>query len=140
MKTLLKTVGMVSVVCGLAAGIHAVAAHHSTTMFDPSKSFTIKGKVTEVRWVNPHASISIDGLVNDETTSDVWTMEMTSPGNLTRQVGWSRTSVKVGDDVVVDFAPLRSGNHGGNLKKLTLVATGQVFTGSFKDQERPGLE
>ena len=43
MKQLLKSAGALSVVCGLAAGISAVWAHHSTTMFDHSKTLTVDG-------------------------------------------------------------------------------------------------
>jgi len=32
---------------------------------------------------------------------------MTSPGNLVRAGGWSRNAVKAGDDVTVEFSPLR---------------------------------
>ncbi|MEA2907213.1 MAG: hypothetical protein QOI12_4600 [Alphaproteobacteria bacterium] len=141
MKQLLKTAAIVAAACGLMAGIHGVAAHHSVTMFDQAKTLTIKGKVVELRWVNPHATVSVNGMVTETNEPATWLFEMTSPGNLTRVGGWTRTSVKTGDDVVVDFAPLRdSATKGGNLKKLVLVSTGQVFTSNIRDQERPGLE
>ena len=39
------------------------------------------------------------------------------------------------------FSPLRdSVSKGGALKKLTVVATGEVFTANIREQERPGLE
>jgi hypothetical protein len=139
MSWLLKTIGSASVVCGLAVGIPAVA-HHSTTMFDHTKSLTIKGKVVEIRWVNPHATVSVTGAIKEGGAAETWLMEMTSPGNLARVSGWTRTSVKVGDDVVVDFSPLRNeDNKGGALRKLTLVSTGQSFTTNIRDQERPGI-
>jgi hypothetical protein len=72
---------------GIAAGISSVAAHHSTTMFDHSKTMTINGTVVELRWVNPHVSLSVDGKIKDSEESGVWVMEMTSPGNLVRAGG-----------------------------------------------------
>lgn len=141
MNHLVKSVSMIFVICGLAAGIHSVAAHHSTTMFDHAKTLTIKGKVEELRWVNPHSTVTVTGIVKDGGQPETWLMEMTSPGNLVRAGGWTRTAVKTGDDVVVDFSPLRDADKkGGALKKLTLVLTGQVFTSNIRDQERPGLE
>jgi hypothetical protein len=61
---------------------------------------------------------------------DVWTIELTSPGNLTR-TGWNRHILKEGDKVTVEINPLRDGQHGGALRKVTIVATGQVLTSSL---------
>jgi hypothetical protein len=141
MKQLLKSAGAILAVCGLAAGVSSVAAHHSTTMFDHAKTMTIKGEVVELRWVNPHVSLSVSGLVGDGTTPEVWLMEMTSPGNLMRAGGWRRDAVKPGEKVEVTFSPLRDvEKKGGALKRLLVVATGETFTASIRDQERPGIE
>ena len=67
-------------------------------------------------------------------------MEITSPGNLVRAGGWSRNVVKVGDDVVVDFSPNRDPKiFGGALKKVTVAATGKIYTANLRAQEMPGL-
>jgi hypothetical protein len=141
MKQLLKTAGIISAVCGLLAGISTVAAHHSGSMFDPTKSVTITGTVVELRWVNPHVSLSINGTTKEGDAPALWVLEMTSPGNLVRAGGWARNSIKPGDRVEVEIAPLRDAEKkGGALKKLTLLETGQVFTSNIRDQEKPGLE
>ncbi len=141
MNQFLRSAGVIVAVCGLAAGMSSVAAHHSTTMFDHAKTLTIKGEVVELRWVNPHVSLSVNGLVGDSTTPEVWLMEMTSPGNLMRAGGWRRDAVKPGEKVEVSFSPLRDAEKkGGALKRLLVVATGEVFTASIRDQERPGIE
>ena len=141
MKQLLKTTAAISAVCGLVAGISTVAAHHSATMFDHAKSVTITGKAVELRWVNPHVSLSVNGTIKEGEEPAVWLLEMTSPGNLVRAGGWTRNAVKPGDRVEVIMSPLRdSDKKGGALKKLTLLDTGQVFTANLREQERPGLE
>ncbi len=118
-----------------------VAAHHSTTMFDYTKTQTIKGQVVELRWVNPHVSLLVKGVVDGGNTEEEWLMEMTSPGNLVRAGGWSRNAVKAGDEVIVEFSPLRdTSRRGGALKKVTVVATGNVYTANIRAQEMPGLE
>ena len=61
MRQLTKSAGAIVAFCVLAAGISSVAAHHSTTMFDHSKTLTIKGTVVELRWVNPHVSLTVNG-------------------------------------------------------------------------------
>jgi len=138
-----RTIGVFAVAGTVAAGIASVSAHHSTTMFDHSTTLTVNGEVVELRWVNPHVSLSVNGVVKEraEDGPAVWVMEMTSPGNLVRAGGWRRDAVKPGEMVEVVFSPLRdSQRKGGALKKLTVVATGQVFTANIREQERPGLE
>jgi len=140
MRQLVKIAGAVAVTCALVAGVHSVAAHHSGTMFDPSKTVIIKGTVVELRWVNPHVSLSINGTTKEGEEPALWILEMSSPGNLVRSGGWRRDAVKPGDLVEAAMAPLRDGGKGGSLRKLTVIATGEVFTTNIREQERPGLE
>jgi hypothetical protein len=128
-------------VAAAAMVMHAGAAraHHSFAMFDPSKIVTIVGTVKDFQWVNPHVVLWVYANPKDGGAPELWTIELTSPGNLTR-VGWSRHSVGPGDKVSVEIAPLRNGSHGGGFRKLTLTDSGKVLTSEFKDQERPGLQ
>lgn len=105
-------------------------AHHSYAMFDSNKVVTLKGTVDEFRWTNPHVAMFVK--VDGSDPNDLWSVELTSPGNLTR-LGWSRTSVKPGDKVEVEVNPLRDGKHGGGFRSLKLVATGQVLKGRLYD-------
>jgi len=140
-KLILKVAAALALFGGLALGVTSVAAHHSSTMYDHSKTMTIKGVVVELRWVNPHVSLSINGTINDGEAAELWVMEMTSPGNLVRAGGWRRDAVKPGDRVEVDFSPLRDADkRGGALKRLLVVDSGEVFTANLREQERPGLE
>jgi hypothetical protein len=139
MKQILIAAGVMTAIGGVLAGIHTVAAHHATTMFDHSKTLTIKGVVTEVRWVNPHVSLWVKGTIHEEDEPTVWALESTSPGNLVRR-GWSRGTLKPGDKVVVEMSPLReSDKKGGAVKKVTLVDTGVSFQSNIRD-EAPGGE
>jgi Family of unknown function (DUF6152) len=141
MGRLSKFVGAIAAVFGLAVCISSVAAHHSATMFDHAKTLVINGTVVELRWVNPHVSLSVNGVLKEGEEPALWVMEMTSPGNLVRAGGWRRDAVKPGDKVEVAFSPLRdSERKGGALKKLTVLATGEVFSANLREQERPGLE
>ena len=117
-----------------------VNAHHSTTMFGHSKSRKITGTVKEVHWTNPHVAIFVEGVLAEGQEPTVWLMEMTSPGNLVRAGSWTRTAVKPGDKVTVDFSPLRDGTKGGALKKITLADSGKFYTADIRAQESPNLE
>jgi len=112
-------------------------AHHSFAMFDQTKTVTVVGTVKEFHWVNPHVSLWVYTAPKAGATPELWTIELTSPGNLTR-AGWTRHSVSPGDKVSVTIAPLRDGTHGGGFKALTLIDTKQVLTSDFL--EKPGLK
>jgi Family of unknown function (DUF6152) len=116
-----------------------VAAHHSFAMFDFSKTMTVKGTVTEFRWTNPHVALLVQLDPQAGASPEVWSMELTSPGNLTRG-GWTRHSFKPGDRVELVFNPLRDGRHGGAFDKATILSTGQVISSDLRAAEKPGLQ
>ena len=141
-RAILRSIAIALASLGAALFIPATTAfaHHSTAMFDHSKSVTITGVVKEVQWTNPHVAIFINGSEGSEQPA-LWLMEMTSPGNLVRD-GWTRNAVKAGDKVTVSFSPLRdpSKGKGGALKKLVLTDSGQVFTANIRAAERPNID
>ena len=141
MRHVLKSIGAFAVLAMMAGGISQVAAHHSASMFDFTKSQTLKGKVVEMRWVNPHVTITITGTTNPDEAPGDWLIETTSPGNLVRAGGWRRDALKPGDEVEVTFHPEReAGKKSGLLQEVKQVSTGEVFTANIRDQEKPGLE
>ena len=85
---------------------YPVLAHHSTAAFDTEKVVRIEGTITQFRWINPHASMKIEGDAS-EGVDGLWTVEMTAPNILLRQ-GWKRNSVQSGDKVVMFVNPLKN--------------------------------
>ncbi|HET7887436.1 MAG TPA: DUF6152 family protein [Bradyrhizobium sp.] len=141
MRHVLKSIGAFAVLAVLAGGLTEVAAHHSAAMFDFSKMLKLKGKVVEMRWVNPHVTITIMGSPSSDEAPSEWLMETTSPGNLTRVGGWRRDIIKPGDEIEVSFHPEReAGKKNGLLREMKLLSTGEVFPANIRDQEKPGLE
>ena len=141
MRRLMKSIGAFALFAFAATGITQVAAHHSAAMFDFTKSQTLKGKVVEMRWVNPHVTLTITGSTSADEAPGDWLIETTSPGNLVRAGGWRRDAVKPGDQVEVTFHPEReAGKKSGLLMELKAVSSGEVFTANIRDQEKPGLE
>jgi hypothetical protein len=96
-------------------------------MFDPSKVVVLDGAVKAFSWTNPHVSIQIMVKPKAGGEPELWTVELTSPGNLTR-AGWTRTTLKPGDTAEVTIHPLRNGEHGGGFLRLK-TASGQIFAG-----------
>jgi hypothetical protein len=112
------------------AAAPAALAHHSFAMFDQTRLVQFKGTVKDFQWTNPHAVVWVVGTPKAGATPDVWTIELTSPGNLTR-MGWTRKALKAGDRVDVEIHPLRDGQHGGSLSKVVITDTGQVLTSTL---------
>jgi len=109
------------------------AAHHSFAMYDPSVTIRLDGTVKEFQWSNPHALLWVIGTAKPGDDPTLWTIELpTSPGNLSR-LGWTKHTLGPGDRVVVELNPLRDGKHGGSFRKMTMVATGQVYLVNLRD-------
>jgi hypothetical protein len=122
-----------------AVGSLPALAHHSFAMFNFDKTITSKVTVTEFRWTNPHVALLVQGSINPGEPPEVWSMELTSPGNLTR-MGWTRHSFKPGDKIELQFNPLRDGKHGGAFRQAKLLDSGQVLSSSVRDAEKPNLK
>jgi hypothetical protein len=93
----------------LALPVFAVAlfGHHGNTAYDETARVPIKGTVTEFVWVNPHSQIYLN--VKDSSGKVVnWGVETNSPGLLTR-AGWTRRSLKAGDEITIIVCPAKNG-------------------------------
>lgn len=97
-------------------------AHHSTAAFDQSRVVKVEGTITQFRWINPHASIKIEGVTAGDDPDGVWTVEMTAPNVLINE-GWTRTALKQGDKVTMFVNPLR------NKVVLNDGSTGGLYVG-----------
>lgn len=85
----------------------SASAHHGNSAYDETVRVSIKGTVTEFVWTNPHSQIYLD--VKDKSGKTVnWGVETNSPAILMR-AGWTRSSVKPGDEVTIILCPARNG-------------------------------
>jgi DNA/RNA endonuclease YhcR with UshA esterase domain len=99
------------VIAGLSATVLPVAAHHSFSVFNTAETKTVTGTVKEVEWTNPHIWLWVN-VTNDKGGVDVYAFEGMSPNFLERR-GWTRTTLKPGDKITIDYNPLRDGKNGG---------------------------
>jgi hypothetical protein len=110
----------IALVAGLTLGLTGAAwAHHSGAAYDTDHPKTMTGTVRTVNWTNPHITFVIEADAKDGQPPQQWVFEVSSPGVLTRS-GWTRRSLQPGDHAVFLYAPLRDGNPGGFLLKVTL--------------------
>jgi hypothetical protein len=127
-------------VFGLLCSSLPLMAHHSfAAEYDSRKVITIHGIVQKVAWMNPHAYVWVD--VKDESGKvTTYAFESLSPNALMRG-GWTRNSLKAGDEVTVDGylakdgQRLSDGSVHANSKLITLADGRKVFAGSSADTE-----
>jgi hypothetical protein len=102
-----KLVTSITLIMSLLAVCSSLSAHHGNSAYDEDHPITIAGTVTELVWSNPHCQIYLD--VKDNKGKVVrWSVESQSPGILHRN-GWTKNSVKPGDQVAVTLAPAKNG-------------------------------
>jgi hypothetical protein len=94
------------------------AAHHSSAMFDATVETPLVGTVRTFKWSNPHAWIELDVEAEDGAAT-MWAIESQPPNMLMRR-GWTRTSLRTGDQVTIVINPLKDGQPGGSLVSVTL--------------------
>jgi hypothetical protein len=90
---------------------NAALAHHSFSMFEYGSSVELDGTVQEFRYVNPHAFIILR-VKGKDGRIETWTLEG-QPTPMLEREGWTRATLKPGDQVKMTVAPLRSGATGG---------------------------
>jgi len=108
----------------IAAAVAPAFAHHSFAMFDITKQQTVTGTVSRIDWTNPHIWLWID-VPNDKGGSDTYGFEGMSPNFLARR-GWTRTTLKAGDKITVNYRPMKDGKNGGMF--MTAKANGKALS------------
>jgi hypothetical protein len=109
-------------------------AHHSYAVFDLSKRLTVAGTVAKFEWTNPHSYLWVYvPKPGNPKEYDLYGFENGSPTMMSR-LGWTKSILKAGDRVSIEYAPLKDGRQGGHLARVTL-ADGRVLGG---DPMAPG--
>jgi hypothetical protein len=132
----LPIVGFLALVLGLTLSAPPVMAHHSfAAEFDANKVVTMKGFVTKVEWTNPHVWFYIN-VKNEDGSVTNWGFEMGPPHGLQAR-GWTRTTMKLGDEIQVNGSLAKNGSNRGNARTVTMVSTGQKLGAASSEAQTP---
>jgi hypothetical protein len=91
-------------------------AHHGTAAFDTKNVVTVKGTMTEFRFINPHVQLFFD-VKNDKGEVEKWQAELTAPNKMSR-AGWDKQTLKPGDSITASGYVAKDGAHTMWLTKL----------------------
>ena len=124
-----RTIGIVLSSALLVAAAPAVWAHHAFAAgFDGNKPVKLRGTVTKMEWINPHAWIHIDVKDADGKMAN-WMVECGTPNTLLRR-GVNKNSVTAGMEIVVDGYQAKDGSNKANGRDVTFADGKKVFLGN----------
>ena len=118
-----------SLLVAITPTVGYAAAHHSfAAEFDSEKPVTLKGIVVKWEMMNPHGWITVDvaGPGGDKVR---WMVETSNPNGLMR-LGWTKNSLKPGDQITIEAYRAKDGSNTANAARVTLADGRNVFAGS----------
>lgn len=120
---------LIGFVVGAALLAVPVWAHHAfAAEFDGNKPVKLKGTVSKMEWINPHAWIHID--VKDAAGKmTTWMVECGTPNTLLRR-GVNKNSVTPGMEILVDGYQAKDGSNRANGRDVTFADGRKVFLGN----------
>ncbi len=115
--------------CGLLLSSVPLLAHHSfAAEYDSNQPVKITGTVSKMEWMNPHARFYVNVKQADGKVVN-WNFELGAIPVLLKQ-GWTKNSLKEGDQVTVDGSKAKDGSFTANARSVVLANGKKVFAGS----------
>src|SRR5213592_3440893 len=108
-----------------AAAAPAFAHHAFAAEFDAKKPVKLRGTVTKMEWINPHAWIHIDVKGPDGKVVN-WMIEAGTPNTLFRR-GFTKNSLTQGTEIIVDGYQAKDGSNRANGRDVTFVDGRKLF-------------
>jgi hypothetical protein len=114
---------------GVLVATMPIAAHHAfAAEYDGTKPIKLRGTVTKMEWINPHAWIHLD-VKNPDGSVTKWMIEGAAPNALVRR-GFNRTSLLPGTELVVEGFLAKDGSNYANGRDMTFTDGKKLFIGS----------
>jgi len=101
----------------------SLSAHHGYAAYDMTQTLSLTGTVVEVQLANPHSSLSFD-VKDDKGNVTRWAVEFGQLRAVVAQ-GWTRETLKPGDEIKVTLRPAKNGAHVGVLNGKIMLADGR---------------
>lgn len=135
---------LISIGGGILLAVAPLSSQRSfSATYDTARQITLRGTVTRIDWVNPHAFFFIDVAITENgvgrNLSEVtqqkvqpssafvfanWAVEFGDPLDLERN-GWKPGALRIGDQVTVDGVPAAGERRQAFAKSVVVVRTGK---------------
>jgi hypothetical protein len=112
----------------LAVAARGVAHHSFAAEYDDKKPMKLQGKVTEMKWANPHAWIYLDVTGADGKVTN-WAFETGGANALFRR-GWRKEDLPAGTVLVIEGWHARNGSNTANARSITFQDGRRLFAGT----------
>jgi hypothetical protein len=122
----------------LLAASQAWAHHAFSAEFDENKKVTLRGRVTQMEWINPHVWIHLDVKGADGSVAN-WMIEGGPPNALLKR-GWTKKALPEGSEIVVEGYQSKDGALRANGRDITFADGRKLFVGSSGPGEKPATE
>lgn len=104
-------------------------AHHAFgAEFDANSPLVLRGAVTRIEWVNPHAWFHIE-VTKEDGSKEAWRIEGGTPNTLLRR-GINKRSIAIGTEIVVEGYQAKDRSNSANGRNITLANGKKMFMGS----------
>ena len=115
----------------------AFAHHGFAGRYDEEHPITVQATVVELQFTNPHSVIVFDAKDASGKT-ERWQAELGGASALRRTDGWTKDTLKAGDNITIIGPAARNGAPDMNLShesKITMTDTGKVIHNSIKAEQ-----
>jgi hypothetical protein len=103
-----------------------LSAHHAfAPVYDGSRQITVKGVVTQFRFVNPHAMLLMD-VTDDSGKTTKWTVEFAGRLSLS-EGGWTADTIKAKERVTVTGNPTHINSNRMFFRKIVRADGTELF-------------
>jgi hypothetical protein len=121
---------------GMLISALPLPAHHAfAAEFDAKKTVKVRGKIAKVELINPHSWLHVD-VENPDGTTTHWMFEAGTPNVLLRR-GFTKNSLPVGTEVIVEGFQAKDGSPRANGRDITFPDGKKLFLGSNVPEEGP---